>query len=306
MSAPTVTDHPSALVSVPVEPTEAMLAAASPINGRRVWSAMLAAAPAAPQAAGVGELVADLNVLATCDDMEVSHSGGDTNVGDVARRCLNHLRAPSREPEGGAVTRAMESLRFVAKMESSTDRMASVTVANWIIQDIATREEAPAEAGEDDGDLPWPNTALANALHKHFSDLHGLDNEEASEEVYGVLDVINALRSQPQAREDAQPVSCQSCGGEVQGWVCQGCDLTFCERDGRLIAEHPALDALREAVGPIAGCLTAFPYDPDEGDAEEVEITLTRKEVKTICALAGLDPVTGEPLAALQAEQGAK
>jgi len=52
--------------------------------------------------AEAGELVADLTVLSTCDDMEVSHSGGDTNVGDVARRCLNRLRAkpPAREDGG--------------------------------------------------------------------------------------------------------------------------------------------------------------------------------------------------------------
>lgn len=62
-----------------------------------------------------------------------------------------------------------------------------------------------------------------------------------------VRDLVDAYDAQrkPQAREDAQPVSCQSCGGEVQGWVCQGCGLTFCERDGRLVAEHPAPDALR-------------------------------------------------------------
>jgi hypothetical protein len=31
---------------------------------------------------------------------------------------------------------------------------------------------------------------------------------------------------------------CQSCGGEIQGWTCQGCGLTFRENDaGRLVAE---------------------------------------------------------------------
>jgi hypothetical protein len=31
---------------------------------------------------------------------------------------------------------------------------------------------------------------------------------------------------------------CQSCGGEIQGWTCQGCGLTFRENEGgRLVAE---------------------------------------------------------------------
>jgi hypothetical protein len=31
---------------------------------------------------------------------------------------------------------------------------------------------------------------------------------------------------------------CQSCGGEIQGWTCQGCGLTFRENDaGRLVAD---------------------------------------------------------------------
>ena len=45
------TPSPQSVV-VPVEPTEAMLRAVSPISGRRVWSAMLAAAPAPSSLAG--------------------------------------------------------------------------------------------------------------------------------------------------------------------------------------------------------------------------------------------------------------
>jgi hypothetical protein len=31
---------------------------------------------------------------------------------------------------------------------------------------------------------------------------------------------------------------CQSCGGEIQGWMCQGCGLTFRENEaGHLVAE---------------------------------------------------------------------
>lgn len=61
----------------------------------------------------------------------------------VMTRCIDALSA-APAPEGGAVSKAVESLKFVANMERDTDRMASVMVANWIIQDLATREEAPA------------------------------------------------------------------------------------------------------------------------------------------------------------------
>lgn len=45
--------HPTdALRLVPVEPTEAMLDAVRPINGLKVWSAMLSAAPASPLPGG--------------------------------------------------------------------------------------------------------------------------------------------------------------------------------------------------------------------------------------------------------------
>lgn len=54
--------------------------------------------------------------------------------------------------------------------------------------------------------------------------------------------------------------------------------------------------ALREALEPIAGCLTAFPFDAEEGDAEEIDVTMTRGQIKHLCALAGLDPVTGAAL----------
>ena len=159
-------------------------------NARLEVEDMLSAAPAAPQAAGGGEIAQIITGYRNLGP----HSDRDAAIAhlcDLLER--QSLRAPSREPEGGAVKKALvEDFKLLAE--------------------------------------------------------------------------IKGRRAQPQAREDA----------------------------------------LREAVGPIAGCLTAFPYDPGEGDAEEVEITLTRKEVKTICALAGLDPVTGEALAALQAEQGAK
>jgi len=39
--------------------------------------------------------------------------------------------------KGSSADEALKSLRWIAKLEANTDRMASVMVANWIIQDIA-------------------------------------------------------------------------------------------------------------------------------------------------------------------------
>lgn len=56
----------------------------------------------------------------------------------------------------------------------------------------------------------------------------------------------------------------------------------------------PDIAALREAVSPLlSGVLTAFPYDLDEGDLEEVEVTFTRRQIKAACRLFGVDPVVG-------------
>jgi len=34
--------------------------------------------------------------------------------------------------------------------------------------------------------------------------------------------------------------TCQKCGGEVQGWLCQGCGQAFREADGKLVFDHAA------------------------------------------------------------------
>lgn len=278
-----MTDHPSALVSVPVEPTEAMRAipdrvvtealywmarayervhsmprvsdtelanrieAAKADLGRARDASPILSAPAAPQAAGVGELVADLNVLATCDDMEVSHSGGDTNVGDVARRCLNHLRAPSREPEGGAVAMIRALLGHIDRETCQHDNLKRggvqwticedcdrkwaddqggfkpytdappVAAARLYLEALATREEAPAEAGGlPDGFLFWLESQALAA--RHYFDESERQREAVvfgerppvslilKSEAEMLERALSALRAQPPAREDAQPV----------------------------------------------------------------------------------------------------
>lgn len=47
--------------------------------------------------------------------------------------------------------------------------------------------------------------------------------------------------------------ACQKCGGEIEGWTCQGCGQTFRENDtGALVfAASPPPGELREAVAAI-------------------------------------------------------
>lgn len=204
-----MTDHPSALVSVPPHALKAIAFNLCSLhdfdpafvqqNERFAMAAITeylraTPAPAAPQAAGVEELVADLNVLATCDDMEVSHSGGDTNVGDVARRCLNHLRAPSREPEGGAVT-ADALLRWIEENPHNASWQATAKDIREIVTALATREGAPADttdckrcAGNGEIVTDWneylspPKGAAADHATTDCPDCDGIGKVEAPAE----------------------------------------------------------------------------------------------------------------------------
>lgn len=77
---------------------------------------------------------------------------------DEVARALN-LVAAEEDPKKAELTadfapsslaggEAMKSLRFIANMERKTDRLGSVMVANWIIQDLAALSpEAPAREG---------------------------------------------------------------------------------------------------------------------------------------------------------------
>lgn len=117
--------------------------------------------------------------------------------------------APVRE-EGGAVSKAMESLRFVAKMERDTDRMASVMVANWIIQDLADREEGGAAQqaiiafdveeyvegyefrGEEGGYMPTEDerALLTDAIHGVISELSLATREEGGAVLQAFADEV--------------------------------------------------------------------------------------------------------------------
>lgn len=226
-----MTDHPSALVSVPrddlVRIEKKLRHGGWPTDAKAVRS-MLAAAPAAPQAAGVGERERPLCVIAFREGKRepeliswkrmpvgehwlyseaqnlgflIDTDDGTEWVDEDPRRCgiPEHfenvrpltletakeemlsaweirseleaaLRAPSREPEGGAVEgsafkiatdlhAAYEQLIYglpkYLDAENLTDEENMIREA-WITLDVtahrlsalATREEAPAEAGE--------------------------------------------------------------------------------------------------------------------------------------------------------------
>jgi hypothetical protein len=70
---------------------------------------------------------------------------------------------------------------------------------------------------------------------------HLYRGDEAAEVIAEVArqnpDAARALIAAMQPGQRDTP-HCQSCGGEIQGWTCQGCGLTFRENEaGRLVAE---------------------------------------------------------------------
>lgn len=178
-------------------------------------------APAAPQAAGVGEPTPEqLEPFARkwCEANGIDPDAPKAPHGEwpewydacapfaaMWRDIAAHLRAPSREPEGGAVRDEIERLIAEAVLSASVEipetlgaRVAmreSITrnLTNAIMKSLATREEAPAEAGE----------ALGAAENLHaaatiYEDQALLEDAET---------VLKYIRAQPQAREDAQPVA---------------------------------------------------------------------------------------------------
>ncbi|WP_313104537.1 hypothetical protein [Brevundimonas sp.] len=266
-----MTDHPSALVSAP---SDAQIDSAikateykyfgdyemSPEQFAAVDTLVAAAtelirirqaAPAAPQAAVVGEdWTSDIEWLREAaryfqkrdtkgeDAAFWSNLKNSENANRIADK-LEALRAPSREPEGEAVDdgafkiatdlhKAYEQLIYdlpkYLDAENLTDEENMIREA-WVTLDVtahrlatlATREEAPAEAGDD-----WPTLA---DLHTIKGWLYGLSaapdltdvvadggvsvgdcyQQEAREFAGRIERIINALRAQPQAREEAGP-----------------------------------------------------------------------------------------------------
>lgn len=236
-----MTDRPSALVSVPREPTQEMVDRAQEFwpDIRDMWSAMLAAAPAAPQAAGVGEEAIDRFERAAFANVQNLPRGEAARAAEMDRRDVEYkaarlaLRAPSREPEGGAVD--YEAVRIATDLhtafekliyglpkyldaENLTDEENMIREA-WITLDVtahrlaalATREEAPSEAGELKADFSRSHTSgmddctyeqIEFALDRADAPISGPDGKFLT-----LAQRVEALRSQPQAREDALRVA---------------------------------------------------------------------------------------------------
>lgn len=249
-----MTDHPSALVSVP----DAIIAACKgeqehfegwakssrydmsehPLHyifldpktdaARRGWNAALAyvrnnaAAPAAPQAAGVGEREAIARIMdpkgwetrdrqydaikrSTMHDKDrpLAFANADYYTRDSLTKAdaILALRAPSREPEGGAAwSAAIEAAAKTVERQipaAAGGPMSHTNTARVFMFDavkairaLATREEAPAEAGKVIVKTPCQHCLRTTTVTPESLALYR-----------------DHLRAQPQAREDAQPVS---------------------------------------------------------------------------------------------------
>ncbi|WP_338577767.1 hypothetical protein V8J38_02605 [Brevundimonas olei] len=264
---------------------------------------------------------------------------------DEATRIANHVfnclsAAPA--PEGGAVD-ADEILEMAAKAVEDHQKFGREWIKGSLWDDLtreasariralkaalATREEAPAEAGEDD---------LAARLRR--AETWDLDADQEARDRCGVLmleaaERLEALRAQPPAREEAQPVARVSRKGNSQGgivWTDYGraSDLpddtalfagaaiksrvqlkreiydNLCAADNqdvpledypdRILSivefhTHPAPDALRVAVEAL---------EAQEDQSKRGVLFMTREELDRVTTLRR------QALTTLQAEQGA-
>ncbi|WP_286948987.1 MULTISPECIES: hypothetical protein [Brevundimonas] len=232
-------------VTVPVEPTEAMMKAADAVDWSNederasvvnMWQAMLSAAPA---------------------------------------------------PEGGAVDYRVR-----------TEGAPGITEPDPA---IATREEAPAEAGED---VNWKAEYEA-ACAARISDRQKSQEviNERDKWVAELLQERAALRAQPPAREDAQPVA----EADRSKWISDARDFTermtsqpmACEIIERLldIITHPARDALRVAVEALEKIADARVFDERGEDYRGIA------HPYRACRADETEQVAIKALAVLQAEQ---
>jgi hypothetical protein len=352
-----MTDHPSALVSVPVETQECarlLVQELTPDQGQTAGKAfglavslqsMLSAAPAAPQAAGVGEAweklpemdrgfydhLREIGVLDGYDQIvewpDIITALRQRDINTEAE--IEALRAPSREPEGGAGwSAAIEAAAKTVERQipdAAGGPMSHTNTARVFMFDavkairaLATREEAPANTGEcpcnlkaDDCHPDCPHgreeaPAEAGAVDEDW--IRGLigeavvmaEDQERSDESdaeicrisESVLDAIRPyLRAQSQAREDAQPVA----------WIDPE-DLSF------LATGNP----LTTTLSPRAG--EEFPaalYTHPAPDAlrvavealDEAKAVLNNTAISNALRIVGAYEAVLKALAALQAEQ---
>lgn len=217
-------------------------------------------------------------------------------------------------PEGGVVSRD-QVLAIVRQFASpswcSVDRLVDTLCAA-----LATREEAPAKAGERERLIQ----DLSDA--ESWRRLPGNENHLATADLFARA--ISALRAQPPAREDARPVAWpEELTPEMenvwrsafisQGHLRRNADGRVkhpdsCERAAyralrRFVAKnHPAPDALRaavEALEPFARAADKLDGHWSEDDwrwNDSIRSGVTVRDIRR----------ARQALAALQAEQGAK
>lgn len=316
-------NHHSALVSVPVGLMRESLKAAEQfiVNGVefgyirmpdydgdtahstlpmiRNALALLLAAPAAPQAAGVGEEAIDRFERAAFANVQNLPRGEAARAAEMDRRDVEYkaarlaLSAPSREPEGGAVDAFDRihrlAVEFNPDIQDIDDTLSEIN--QIALSALATRKEAPADHISDARQMvEAPAEAVTADSLRSVSDETMralLSCKDVGSGRAHLASIINALRAQPTSREDAQPdTDCVSLLADLDAGKPVGREAAATIRS--LIAERRAPDAMRETFEDIKSAADSF------RDCEGDEVA---HQVIIRCDQA---------LAALQAERGAK
>lgn len=257
------------------------------------WLNENAAAPAAPQAAGVGEREAIARIMdpkgwetrdrqydaikrSTMHDKDrpLAFANADYYTRDSLTKAdaILALRAPSREPEGGAVSesRALDWMEWVAQGALDTDdaqlsgaeiiQNAAIELAS--IRKCATREEAPASKN----DYEPPKTIIEEApaeavvqetlrvLLDNLVIAQSLSKELRQRATDEARSYLSALRAQPQAREDAQPV----------GWLRAADEEMVCAHLGVAEAED-SYETAKKKLASLIQWNIAVAMDPSVG-----------------------------------------
>jgi len=292
---------PIRTVSVPVEPTEAMMnacpssfspsfAAIWPKICRDIYQAMLSAAPA-PEGGAIVRWRGD-GIPYTCPYPSIGVRGSPYgyNIDPGA---------------GSGMDRLQRNWPDRAQVRDMRERDGEITPL-FPSYALATREEAPAEAGRDPYDVEhglagvegfgasysrekgkWLLYSMPGA--KPFGSVDGFDRAAIDFVIDALRSHRTALRAQPQAREEAQPV------GVVDGLIGR---LNTAELDDGtpLYTTPPAPEAekLRSVLADVVSWFTK----PVQGERGLVWVIPAGER--------GADDAVSEALAALQAEQGAK
>lgn len=168
-------------------------------NARLEVEDMLSAAPAAPQAAGVGERgVAGVIMDGLWPILGGNHMDAEVWI-EIGKVVSSALRAPSREPEGGAVDvqglvrpDAMAGRRWRHKARGTTYTSLGFGKAQCSPSGLLDEENVVIYQG-DDGSL-WARR------HAEFSD--------------GRFEELPALATREEAPAEAGEVECDGCDGD--------------------------------------------------------------------------------------------